>query len=61
VIFSGSFVGPISWNIGGTQGKFGVEYQLSGQIRGQFWDGRFVTVTTTQTIDTFKNQEIVLS
>ena len=59
VIFSGSFVGPISWTlvahdtIHHTQFY---EFQLSGQIKGQLYTGQFVTGTTTQDIYVYKNQ-----
>jgi hypothetical protein len=59
VIFSGSFVGAIHWTIVGTQGNFGVTYQLSGTVQGVLFNGHFVTGTVTQTIQTFKNQEVV--
>lgn len=58
VIFDGAFLGPISWTIIGTHGNFTVIYQLTGQIVGQLWTGRTVTGTTTQTITTYKNQEL---
>lgn len=59
VIFNGSFVGPIDWTVIGKSGKYFVEYQLSGKIQGLLWTGRYVSGTTTQTIYTYKNQEIV--
>jgi hypothetical protein len=59
VIFSGSFVGPISWTIVGTQGNFGVTYQLTGTVQGMLFNGHFVTGKVTETIQTFKNQVIV--
>ena len=59
IIFSGAFVGPISWTIVGTDGKQFVQYQLSGQIAGQLYTGAMVSGTTTQTINTRKNQEVV--
>jgi len=59
VIFNGSFVGTISWTVIGTQGQFGVTYQLTGKVQGQLWNGHFATGTVTETIQTFKNQEIV--
>lgn len=59
MIFNGSFVGPISWTVIGTHGQFGVTYQLTGKVQGQLWNGHFVTGTVTETIQTFKNQEIV--
>ncbi|HYU47549.1 MAG TPA: PEP-CTERM sorting domain-containing protein [Terriglobales bacterium] len=59
VIFSGAFVGPISWTIVGTQGNFGVTYQLSGTVQGMLFNGHLVTGKVTETIQTFKNQVIV--
>jgi hypothetical protein len=58
-IFNGSFVGAISWTVIGTQGQFGVTYRLTGKVQGQLWNGHSVTGTVTETIQTFKNQEIV--
>jgi PEP-CTERM motif len=56
-IFAGSFVGPINWQLLSI-GPHGWTYnfELSGTIRGQFWDGRTVSGTTTQFITIFKNQ-----
>jgi hypothetical protein len=48
-IFSGAFVGPISWTLT-SQNKQNLTYTLSGQIEGTLWNGHFVTGTTTQTI-----------
>jgi len=59
VIFNGTFVGPINWAIVGTHGNYTVIYQLSGNIAGQLYTGRMVTGTTTQTIYTYKNQEMI--
>ena len=59
VIFSGAFVGPINWTLVGTQGHYTFIYQLTGTIAGQLYTGRYVTGTTTQTIYTYKNQEII--
>ena len=59
VIFSGAFVGPIDWTIFAKYGHYTVVYQLSGEIAGQLYTGRTVSGTTTQTIYTYKNQEII--
>jgi len=59
VIFSGSFVGSISWTIVGTQGNFGVTYQLAGTVQGILLNGHMVTGKVTETIQTFKNQMVV--
>ena len=48
-IFSGAFVGPISWTLVAQNGA-SLTYELSGTIQGTLWNGRFVTGTTTQTI-----------
>jgi hypothetical protein len=55
VIFSGSFVGPISWTlVSNTKNR--LLYQLSGTISGQLYTGRMVTGTTTQDIYSTKGQ-----
>lgn len=56
-LFSGSFVGPVNWQLLsiGPHG-FTYNFELSGTIRGQFWDGRTVSGTTTQYITLYKNQ-----
>ncbi len=48
-IFSGAFVGPISWTLVAQSGQ-SLTYQLSGTIQGTLWNGRLVSGTTTQTI-----------
>ncbi len=56
-LFTGSFVGPVNWTLTGTgPGGFGLFFELSGTIRGQFWDGRTVNGTTTQFITLSTNQ-----
>jgi hypothetical protein len=47
-IFSGAFVGPVSWTLVSQSGQ-SLTYTLSGTIQGTLWNGRFVTGTTTQT------------
>jgi len=49
-IFSGSFVGPITWTLTSAPGKGNLTYTLSGTIRGTDYMGRTVTGTTTQDI-----------
>jgi PEP-CTERM motif-containing protein len=58
-LFAGSFVGPVNWQLLsiGPHG-FAYHFELSGTIRGQFWDGRTVNGTTHQFITLFKNQWI---
>jgi hypothetical protein len=52
-IFSGSFVGPITWTqVSGHP----LTFTLSGTIQGTLWNGHFVTGTTTQTIYTTNGQ-----
>ncbi len=56
-LFTGSFVGPVNWqllSIG--KNGFAYSFELSGTIRGQFWDGRTVDGTTKQYITLYKNQ-----
>jgi PEP-CTERM motif len=48
-IFSGSFVGPITWTLISHNGQ-SLVYTLSGNIQGTLWNGHFVTGSTTQTI-----------
>jgi hypothetical protein len=56
-LFSGSFVGPVNWQLLGIGPKgYAYSFKLSGMIRGQFWDGRTVAGTTTQYITLYKNQ-----
>jgi hypothetical protein len=57
-IFSGAFLGPIDWSLIASNKQFH-EYQLTGEIEGQAWNGRTVTGNTTQTIYTYWNQETV--
>jgi hypothetical protein len=54
-IFSGAFVGPISWTLVSQQGQK-LTYTLSGTIQGTLWNGHIVTGTTTQTIYSNNNQ-----
>ncbi len=54
-IFSGAFVGPISWTLVAQSGQ-SLTYELSGAIQGTLWSGRFVTGTTTQTIHSTNGQ-----
>jgi PEP-CTERM motif len=54
-IFSGAFVGPVSWTLVSQSGQ-SVTYTLSGAIQGTLWNGRFVTGTTTQTITSTNGQ-----
>ena len=58
VIFSGSFVGPISWTVLSHTGINNYVFALSGTIAGTL-NGRNVTGTTKQIITVFKNQWLV--
>src|ERR1700704_1645780 len=49
VIFSGAFVGPITWTLVSQSGQ-SLTFQLSGTIQGTLWNGHVVSGTTTQTI-----------
>ena len=55
-LFTGAFVGPISWTLVASHNFFH-QYQLTGVFQGTLWNGRVVSGTTTQTINTFWNQE----
>jgi PEP-CTERM motif len=47
-LFSGSFVGPVTWTFVSSKGK-GSVYMLSGMVSGKLWDGRVVSGMTQQT------------
>jgi hypothetical protein len=49
VIFSGAFVGPVTWTLVSQVGQ-SLTYSLTGTIAGTLYNGHFVTGTTTQTI-----------
>jgi len=55
-IFTGSFIGDISWTLTAVSGQLKT-YTLSGAISGQLWDGRTVTGTTQQTIYVLNNKQ----
>jgi PEP-CTERM motif len=55
VIFNGAFEGPIDWTLVASNRQFH-EYQLTGTLKGQLWNGHMATGTTTQTIYTYWNQ-----
>jgi hypothetical protein len=55
-LFSGSFVGPVTWTLVSHPGPWDYVFTLSGTIQGQLWTGRTVTGFTTQTIFAEKNQ-----
>lgn len=49
-IFSGTFVGPISWTLTSPPGQKNLTYTLSGTIQGMLYNGHIVTGTTSQSI-----------
>jgi hypothetical protein len=49
-IFSGSFVGPITWTLTSPPGAQNLTYTLTGTIQGMLYNGHLVTGTTTQYI-----------
>jgi hypothetical protein len=55
VIFSGAFVGPISWTLVSQTGP-SLIFQLSGTLSGQLLNGQFVSGTTTQLFHTSSAQ-----
>ena len=55
-IFTGAFVGPIDWTVLSISGKYNFEYELSGNIAGTIWTGRYVTGSTAQFITVYKNE-----
>jgi hypothetical protein len=56
VIFSGSFIGPITWTLTSGPGVKNLTYSLSGTIQGMLYNGHIVTGTTTQNIFTVNGQ-----
>jgi hypothetical protein len=54
-LFSGTFIGPIQWTLMASS-KFFREYRLSGQIQGMLWNGRMISGSTQQIIDTHWNK-----
>lgn len=48
-IFTGAFVGPVSWTLTSKVGQ-SLTYTLSGNIAGTLYNGHFVSGSTTQTI-----------
>jgi PEP-CTERM motif len=55
VIFSGAFVGPISWTLVSKTGP-SLIFQLSGALSGQLFNGHIVSGTTTQLFHTTSAQ-----
>jgi len=55
-IFSGAFVGPITWTLVNHTAPFAYTFTLSGEIYGELYTGRMVEGFTTQTIFLHQNQ-----
>jgi hypothetical protein len=55
-LFTGSFVGPITWTVTSQTGKFDYIFTLSGKIFGMLYTGRDVSGYTTQTIIAYRDQ-----
>jgi hypothetical protein len=55
VLFSGTFTGNINWTFVGQVGKQ-LQFQLTGTLVGQLFNGRTVTGTTVQNIYSYPNQ-----
>jgi len=55
-IFSGSFVGPITWTLTSPPGAKNLTFALSGTIQGMLYTGRMVSGTTVQNIYTISPQ-----
>jgi hypothetical protein len=54
-IFSGAFVGPITWNlVSQVKGLF--SFQLIGTIKGQLLNGQTISGTTTQNISIYHGE-----
>lgn len=47
-LFSGAFVGPITWTLDAASSGKKLIYDLTGTIAGMLYTGQFVTGTTTQ-------------
>jgi len=54
-LFAGSFIGPITWALTSLGPNEHVTYTLTGEIYGMLWTGRYVYGTTTQTINTLRD------
>ncbi len=55
-LFTGSFLGPVSWTLTSAPGVKNLTYTLSGTIFGQLYNGRWVSGTTTQNFFTINGQ-----
>ncbi|HUB03307.1 MAG TPA: PEP-CTERM sorting domain-containing protein [Terriglobales bacterium] len=48
-LFTGSFVGPITWTVTPGPGKNSLTFTLTGKITGMLYNGTTISGTTTQT------------
>ena len=55
-IFTGSFVGPVTWTLVSQTGKYTDNFTLSGAFSGTLYTGAAVTGTTTQNITLYTDQ-----
>ena len=55
-IFTGSFVGPITWTLTSAPGLKNLTYTISGMIQGTLYDGRTVKGMVTENIYTVAGQ-----
>ena len=55
-IFTGSFVGPITWTLTSAPGAKNLTYSLTGTIQGMLYTGRIVSGVTTQNFFTIQPQ-----
>jgi len=55
-IFTGSFVGPVTWTLVSQTGKYTDNFTLSGAIKGMLYTGSNVSGTATQNITVYTNQ-----
>ncbi|HLX84634.1 MAG TPA: PEP-CTERM sorting domain-containing protein [Terriglobales bacterium] len=55
-IFTGSFVGPITWTLTSAPGAKNLTYSLTGTIQGMLYNGRIVSGVTTQNFFTIQPQ-----
>ncbi len=55
-LFTGSFVGPVTWTLTSAPGVKNLTYTLTGTIFGQLYNGRWTTGTTTQYVYSINGQ-----
>jgi len=54
-LFAGSFASPIEWTVVSHSG-YNYLFRLSGMVRGELYNGRFISAYTRQTIVVYQNQ-----